>query len=41
MPLVRRGKNLAGFIVAELDLLSGSLLLVLQTPWATGCTFSF
>lgn len=34
--LIREGKNLAGFVICELDLLTGSLLLTLTTPWATG-----
>ncbi|KAL8283905.1 hypothetical protein RQP46_005337 [Phenoliferia psychrophenolica] len=38
-PLVRKGKNLAGFVIAEMDLLTGSLFLAVTTPWATGETY--
>ncbi|KAK4700746.1 hypothetical protein P7C70_g5500, partial [Phenoliferia sp. Uapishka_3] len=34
--LIRPEKNLAGFVIAELDLETGTLLLALTTPWATG-----
>lgn len=34
--LLRPGKILAGFVIAEVDLHSGTLMLVLTTPWATG-----
>ena len=39
--LIREGKNLAGFVICELDLLTGSLLLTLTTPWATGSSLFF
>ncbi|KAL8279172.1 hypothetical protein RQP46_008428 [Phenoliferia psychrophenolica] len=34
--LNRPDKNLAGFVIAELDRETGTLALVLTTPWATG-----
>ncbi|KAM0755380.1 hypothetical protein T439DRAFT_375755 [Meredithblackwellia eburnea MCA 4105] len=37
--LVRDGMNLAGFVVCEMDFLTGTLLIILTTPWATGDTF--
>ncbi|KAL8292655.1 hypothetical protein RQP46_001267 [Phenoliferia psychrophenolica] len=37
--LVRPAMNLAGFVIAEHDIKTGSLCIVLSTPWATGDTF--
>ncbi|KAM0748144.1 hypothetical protein T439DRAFT_75196 [Meredithblackwellia eburnea MCA 4105] len=37
--VVRKGKNLAGFVIAEMDLTTGSLFLAASTPWATGETY--
>ncbi|KAM0747036.1 hypothetical protein T439DRAFT_329300 [Meredithblackwellia eburnea MCA 4105] len=38
--LIRNGKTLASFVLAELDLPLGSLCINIQTPWNTGETFN-
>lgn len=38
---VRKGKNLAGFVIGELDLSLGSLFQAIQCPWNMGQTYEF